>query len=227
MEKFVNLLNKIKIICKQFWIVFLYIILVIGLQLTLFKDLSSTNTLLANISYIFMDLVVLVIFIFIFRKYFIPDCYAFKNNWKKLIKENYKYWLYGLVVMVISNTIISNFIDIAANEELNRNILAELPVYSILTMVIFSPIIEELMTRIYFKEAFKNKYVYIILSGLIFGSLHLLSITTLVEALYIIPYGALGCAFAYMYSKTNNICTNIFFHSLHNLLAICLIFGGI
>lgn len=222
-----KLLEKIKLISKQFFIILFYIILVVSLQLIFIDDLTSTNKLVANASYIYIDLVTLITFIFIFRKVIIPDWYDFKKNFRKYIKENYKYWLYGLLVMVISNALINIFLEMPTNEELNRNILSELPVYSTLTMVIISPIIEELMTRIYFKKAFKNPYVYIILSGLIFGSLHLLSISTLVEALYVIPYGALGCAFAYMYYKTENIWTNIFFHSLHNLIAIALIFGGL
>ena len=93
-------------------------------------------------------------------------------------------------------------------------------------MVIAAPIIEELITRKTFKEVFSNQYVYIIVSGLIFGSLHLLSATNITEILYVIPYSALGCAFAKIYYNTDNLWTNIFFHSLHNLIAIIIIFIG-
>ena len=127
--------------------------------------------------------------------------------------------------MIISNLVIGNFIGMPVNEEINQSLLIKLPVYSFITMIMIAPIIEELMTRVILKKYF-NKYVYATLSGLFFGSLHLLSITSLIEVLYIIPYGALGFFFALMYSKTENIWTSITFHSLHNLIALLLFFIG-
>ena len=94
-------------------------------------------------------------------------------------------------------------------------------------MIIISPIVEELMTRTILKDAFKHQIVYILLSGLIFGSLHMISIgNNFFQLLFVIPYSALGCAFAKIYADSNNIWTNIFFHSLHNLICILLIFIG-
>jgi len=93
-------------------------------------------------------------------------------------------------------------------------------------MVIIAPITEELLTRIILKDKFNNIYIYSILSGLIFGGLHLLAVNSLAEIWYIIPYGVLGFAFALMYNKTNNIWTSITFHSLHNLTALLLVFIG-
>ena len=126
--------------------------------------------------------------------------------------------------MVFSNIIISSFIGIAENEELNRNMLSRLPIYSVIAMVIVAPIIEESMTKIILKDYIKNKIVYSIITGLIFGSLHLLNITNIIEVLYIIPYGALGAALSYIYSESNNIWTNITFHAIHNFIAISLLF---
>ena len=110
------------------------------------------------------------------------------------------------------------------NEEVNRQILLSSPISSIISLVLIAPIIEELITRKTLKDVFKNQYVFIIISGLIFGSLHLLVASSLIELLYIIPYSMLGCAFAKIYYKTDNIWSNITFHSLHNFLAIIYIF---
>lgn len=208
---------------KQFLIIIFYLIVVLGLQLLLYRYLDCSNPILEGSAYLFIELFTMLIFIIIFRKILIPDIIDFKKNGKQYIKENYKYWLYGLLVMSISNIIISYFIGLATNEAGNREMLESIPIFSIISMVVCAPVIEELMTRVILKDKVPN-IVYYTLSGLIFGSLHLLSATSINELFYIIPYGALGFSFAVIYQKSNNVCTNMFFHSLHNFIAVLLIF---
>lgn len=226
-----NNFNKIKQITidflKQFFIIIIYLFIVITLQLIFKKALISSNIFIMNISNLTIELITLTIFILIFRNYLAPDYYDFKKNGHKYLKKYYRYYLIGLVIMIISNIIISSFVTTSTNEELNRFYLKELPIYSILSIVVMAPIIEECLTRIILKDTFKTSFLFYLFSGLIFGSLHLLSASSLNEIFYIIPYGALGFVFAMMYKKSNNIWTNIFFHSLHNFIAIMIIFGGI
>jgi len=223
---FDNLLKKFYSFLKQIGIILLYFILYIALQLYFLKDIHYGNLIITNLCYITIELIILTTFIFIFRKYVIPDLYDFKKSYKKYLNDNFIYYFIGLAVMVISNLIISSFIGLPNNEEANRTILEQLPIYSCIAMVIFAPIIEELMTRVLLKDTFKNKYIYFLFSGLIFGALHLTSITNKLEILYLLPYGALGFVFAMMYNKSNNIWTNITYHALHNFIAIALLFIG-
>lgn len=222
-----ELSRKINLITKQFLILLLYLGLAITLGVIFNKLLNSNNFYIANLSYLLIDLITLIIFLFIFRKTIIPDFSDFKKNWRKYINKYFIYWVIGLAVMVISNIIISSFISMPTNEAGNREILKTLPIYSLIAMIGIAPIVEELLTRVYLKDAFKHTIIYVILSGLIFGSLHMLSIgNNLLQLLYIIPYGALGCALAKMYADSNNIWINIFFHSFHNFICILLIFIG-
>lgn len=231
MGKLHNILEDLKkkgiAFIKQFGIILLYFALVIMVQPFFLKDILHGNFIVTNIAYLTIELIVLTIFIFIFRKYIIPDYYDFKKNGKKYIKENFIYWIIGLIVMVFSNLIISSFIGLPSNEEANREILQTIPLYSVLSMVLFAPVIEELMTRTLLKNSFKHKIFYMIFSALIFGSLHLTSVNSNLEYLFIIPYGALGFALAKIYSKSNNIWTSIAFHALHNGIAILLLFMGV
>ncbi len=222
-------MNNIKNFFKGIFFIILYFILQIFIYALFYKDIyNKTNLVLANIATIFVDLLILFIFIIIFRKKLIPDFNNFKKDYKKLLSNNVKYWCIGLSIMIITNFVINLIIgNMPTNEETNRLILANYPVSSIISMVIVAPIIEELITRKMFKDVFKNQYVYIIFSGLLFGFLHLLVSKSLLELLYIIPYASLGCSFAKMYYDTDNLWTNIFFHSVHNLLAIILIFVGV
>lgn len=220
-------MNKIKTFFKGLFLIILYFLLQILIYSILYKDIYSSNLVLGNLSTIFADLLILFIFIIIFRKKLIADYNEFKKHSKNILSNNIKYWIVGLFIMIITNIIISLITGgIATNEEANRIILMKYPFSSIVSMIIVAPIIEELITRKIFKEVFSNQYIYILFSGLLFGSLHLLSSTSLLELLYIIPYATLGCAFAKMYYDTDNLWTNISFHSLHNLIAIILIFIG-
>jgi membrane protease YdiL (CAAX protease family) len=69
----------------------------------------------------------------------------------------------------------------------------------------------------------KYKWIFIGLSFLLFGGAHVISsATTILDYLYIIPYGALGAAFAFAYSKTNTIYTSMTIHMIHNTVLILL-----
>ena len=85
-----------------------------------------------------------------------------------------------------------------------------------LLTTIFAPINEEIIFRKSIQDCLKNKWVFIIVSGLIFGYLHVLGSESLYDFLYIIPYGSLGAAFAYLLSKTDNIYVTILMHLIHN-----------
>ena len=66
--------------------------------------------------------------------------------------------------------------------------------------------------------------IFIIISSLLFASLHILSITKIIELLYIIPYLIIGLTFTLIYQKTDNILCNIISHILHNTINVLIIF---
>lgn len=222
-------MNKLKTFFMGLFFIFLYFFLSISMYLLLSKDIyNESNLLLSSTANIFVELLILFIFILIFRKKIIPDFYDFKKNYKEYINKNFKYWLFGLGIMIFTNIIIGYIVgDIPSNESLNRESLIASPLSTLVAVVITAPILEELITRKTFKDVFKNQYIYIIISGLIFGSLHLLAVQSLIETLYVIPYAALGCSLAKIYYNTDNIWANICFHSFHNFIAVLLIFVGV
>ena len=90
--------------------------------------------------------------------------------------------------------------------------------------VIYAPIVEESLFRGCLRRFFKNDKVFIIISAISFGLLHtIFSEPNLYNAIVMgIPYMAIGGFLAYLYTKTNNMCTNMAFHAFHN--AIVMIF---
>ena len=181
------------------------------------------NSYIMNISLLLADIIIAGILIFIYKKDFKKDYQNLNKSFKNLFFTTIKVWLLGLVFMIVINNIINLFTtNISSNESINRVVLSELTIYSIPTMVIIGPICEEILFRLSFKKIFKNDILYIILSGIVFGYLHVFGETGL-ELLYIISYGALGSAFAYLYVKTKNILCPIMAHIMHNLLCIIII----
>lgn len=163
------------------------------------------------------------IYFLIYRKTLIKDFKNFFKNFGDNLEVSLKYWLIGFGVMVVSNLFITFILnkEIAGNEEQVRNYLDLLPLFMIFNTVIYAPISEELTFRKSIKDAISNKWVYVMISGVIFGLLHIINyITSPIDLIYLIPYSALGVSFALLYYKTDNIFSCITVHAIHNSLAV-------
>ncbi|MDD4298173.1 MAG: type II CAAX endopeptidase family protein [Bacilli bacterium] len=161
--------------------------------------------------------------IYIYREDFKNYLDDFKKNGRKYLKLGFNYWIIGLLMMIVSNIIISSLspISMPENEQAVREALKLSPYIIFLSSVINAPLIEELIFRKTLFDIFKNKTLFVIFSGLLFGTFHVIGVATSIYSwLYIIPYSALGIAFAYAYTKTNNLLTPICLHSFHNFITI-------
>lgn len=182
---------------------------------------ESQNVMLST----FSNIVLLLILFLIFRKDIIKEWKKFKSNFLENIDTGIKYWLVGLAIMMGSNIIINIVMNLgqAANEQAVQQMISALPWLMFINAGIIAPCTEELIFRKSFRKAFPNKWLFVLISALVFGSLHVVtSMTSPIELLYIIPYGALGGAFAYMYQKTDTIFTSITMHMFHNSALILL-----
>ena len=92
--------------------------------------------------------------------------------------------------------------------------------------VIYAPIVEEITFRKIIKNIVDNKYLFVIVSGVMFGMVHLNINPSINDYLMIIPYIIMGLDFAYIYSKTDTIFSTIGFHMLHNLILLIIQFIG-
>lgn len=148
-----------------------------------------------------------------------------KKNHQKYFSKYLKYWLYSLIIMAGSNIIIS-FINgggVAGNEETIRQIFTKAPIYMFVSAVFIAPVLEELTFRQAFRNIFSNDKVFIIMSGLVFGGLHVVgNVNSPVDLLYLIPYCTPGFVFAYIMAKTDNVFVSMGLHFLHNGVMISL-----
>ncbi len=219
-----NTLEKILNFFKSFTGIIIYIVINI-IFAAILNGISITNNKTTYILVLCLsEIVLLAALIIVFRKRIKKDFIDFDKNYKKYLSYGFKVWFIGLVFMVISNNIIYNFIDVAYNQQANETIISNFPIYSIISIIICGPFIEEITFRLSFKEYIKNKYVFCIITTIIFAGIHVFNgLTSPMELLLFLPYGALALAFSIILSKTDNIFTTVIIHTFHNSLAVMLI----
>lgn len=188
-------------------------------------NITNMNTTTKTILQITINISFMLILYLIYRKEINKELKNYINNFKKYFSFGLKYWLLGLILMILSNLIIQYFYpSTASNEDAVQQTLKLFPAYTIFSSCIFAPFVEEIIFRKCLKKVFKSNIIFIITSGLLFGAAHTISsITTDTnQLLYIIPYGLFGAVFAYMYTKTNNIFTSTTFHLIHNTILVAI-----
>ena len=227
-------MKKNKILSIVIFIVLLVLMAYLPVSvIKLFK--LDTNSFSKNmlILYNFIcDLGYMIIIFFVYRKDIIRDLKDLKNNFNKIFGLAFKYYFVGLMLMFLSNFLIALFFSgaNANNEETIREYINLYPLYMLFSVSIYAPFVEEILFRkaiynciIPYKQNMFTKYLYIILSGLIFASLHVVGLgDKLIDYVYVVPYLSLGIAFALIYYKSKNIFSTIMMHCLHNTVTILL-----
>ncbi len=162
----------------------------------------------------------------LFHEYLEKGFKDLKKNHKKYFRKYFKYWFLILGVMMISNAFI-NIISgkVAGNEEAIRSLFEISPVYVFVVSVIFAPFVEELIFRQGIRNLIKNDTLFIIVSGLVFGGLHVVgNVSSPIDLFYLIPYCTPGFVFAYLLTKTNNVLVPASLHFIHNGILMSLQF---
>lgn len=169
---------------------------------------------------IFYEFILTFIIIYIYRKDFIPNFKDFIKNNVKYFKKYIKYWFIMLGLMIASNLIVTMFTTTitSENQQIIVDTLGKAPIYTFIVTVFVAPILEELVFRLSFRKIFKNTDIlFIFFSGLFFGGMHVIgTLENLIDLLFIIPYSIPGFIFAYIYSKSKNICIPMSLHFIHN-----------
>lgn len=213
-----------------FYFLFLYNSLIYLVPLKLLN--ISYNNLNANIKVLLSitaSITISLIMIIVYRKDLKVMFNDYKKNYKNYFDLGLKCYFVGLLIMCLSNALIGIFTPVheANNEVLVQNMLKTTPILSFISASFCAPFLEEMLFRKSLGDIFDNKYIKIFMCGLVFGLLHVVfSMNSLYDLLYIIPYGALGSAFACILTKKNNIFIPITFHMLHNgILTLISIIG--
>lgn len=210
--------------------IFLYFLLYSAESLPFHLLNVNLNALSNTIKIIYMtiyEIMMINIMILLYYNDLKTDYIDIKKNHQKYYHKYFKYYLIAFGIMMISNLIIILVLnkDMSTNETLIRETFKISPFYIYFSGIIFAPIVEEIVFRGCIKKIIPNKYIFVVVSGLLFGYVHISSnINHISDLLYLIPYSSLGCAFAYIYYKTNNIFSSMGLHFMHNGVLLSLQF---
>ncbi len=203
-----------------------FVLIPIVLSLVLFFIKGNAISLISNFAYI-------ALVFWLYYKDLIREAKTYKANFKKCFGTGFKYYIAGLLAMVFFNLILSFIIkETSANENAVREMLYSSPIYTMISISIIAPLSEELFFRKSVGTLTKNKWIFALISGILFGGAHLLAgEITLSTLLYILPYGSLGFVFALMDYETKSTWTSIVIHSIHNtvtgILLLIVYFSGV
>ena len=175
---------------------------------------ASMNVLLSC----FSNILLVIMLWFIYRKELKAEWKIFRSKLEVNLDTMVKYWTVGLVLMMVSNMLINLIFSTgqAENEQAVQSMISALPWAMLIDAGLLAPFTEEIVFRKSFRNVFGKGKLFVLLSGLVFGGLHVISATNPIGYLYIIPYSCLGIAFALMYNKTDSIYAAIFMHMFHN-----------
>ena len=145
-----------------------------------------------------------------FRKHFRSYTHHLAGSFGKFLPI---YFGFAFLMAILSN----------GSTAANQNVVESLPILLSLPLaIIYAPIVEESLFRGCIRRFVKNDKLFIVISAIAFGFLHTFSSepTVYLMIVHALPYAALGGYLAYLYQRTNNICTNIFFHAAFNTFAM-------
>lgn len=200
-----------------YFIIFVFLFVICYTPITNLLPIPNTK-IAALISMVLLYVIQIVSLVIPMANELKRDFVAFKNNFKLYLGKMFPRFGIIMIVYFICNLSLMLFIE---NIPSNQAILNSLPIYiTAILAIIIAPLTEELMFRGFLKKFIKNNVLFVILSSLIFGGLHVTSADNLHQVLFIIPYSILGFAFSLNYVKTKNIVSNIFLHSAWNLIGV-------
>lgn len=197
-------------------------VLIFRIDINKFNDLDKVIYSL-SCSLLFLSIIMLC-----YRKTLVKDFKPYFKNFGKNFENSFKYYLVGVGVMIFSNLIITLLFqgDLSTNETMVRSYINASPLLMAIDISFYAPLAEELLFRKSVRDVVKNKWLYIFISGFIFGGMHVIGTEGLIGLLYLIPYCSLGFTFAYIYAKTDNIYSSIMLHFMHNTLTLILLLVG-
>lgn len=190
---------------------FTYLFLILFIEIITIP--YKSNVLVYTILYI-VSLIITIIVLSLINKVKIK-----KFNKKDVITIIKIFVIYTILIL-LSTYIINKYVSIPVNELNIEKDIKDYFILSLFNICLLSPIIEEITFRYAF-SSINNKYLFIIITSLVFSLCH---ITNLNEVLYLIPYSLMGIMFGYSYIKTNNLLSSILCHIFYNIINFILLF---
>lgn len=226
-----KIINILKLLFS--FLLFTYVSTIVGYILEfLGVDISKLSLFEDTIISVSISLFLMIILIITYYKDLKKDFKEFKVNF--MSKALFALKIFAIFMLIkfaasyvsvlISN--IFNITDITSENQTSINeILGQYPILMTFSAVCLAPIYEEILFRLGFRKCINNKFLFIIISGTLFGLIHIFptDLNLGIALIQSITYVAMGLALAYFYQKYDNIFYSILLHFYNNLLSIIFI----
>lgn len=207
-------------------LVITYIFKLVGINYSDFNyiDYACLNT--------FIELIMFVVVLLFYKKYLKKDLVLFKLNKKDYIKKIISYFLIFLVVKYgvalfssLLLVMLGSDLVTSENQESVVTLAKTLPFMMMISTSLLAPFVEEGIFRLGIRKVINNKYLFILVSGLIFGFMHIFptELPLYVALIESLNYVTMGLLLAYIYNETDNIYVVVIIHALNNLLSMLMI----
>lgn len=150
-----------------------------------------------------------------------------KSQWPSIIIFGYLYLIIGNLFANYASGFLGSLFGIAPDESINQmTIIRALDsngvILMVLSAVVLGPLAEELIFRKSIFGLIRNNTWALIVSSLVFGSIHLVGEASIITALVNgLSYFVMGFVFGYIYMKNNrNIFASLSVHVLTNTVSI-------
>lgn len=226
-----NVKNIIKLIISfvlffNLSLVIAYIFKLVGINYSDFNyfDYACLNT--------FIELIMFVVLLLFYKKYFKKDLVLFKLNKKDYIKKIISYFVIFLVVKYgvalfssLLLVMLGSDLVTSENQETVVTLAKTMPFMMMISTSLLAPFVEEGIFRLGIKKIINNKYLFILVSGLVFGFMHIFptELPLYVALIESLNYVTMGLLLAYIYNETDNIYVVVIIHALNNLLSMLMI----
>lgn len=185
-----------------------------------FFNLQLSDNMNNLYCFVLTFLFLLVLFL-IYKKDLIDE---FKKIDKSFIKSVFKNLLIIFAIMILSNVI--TFVILGKTTVMNVNnstisLISEKNLLSVINLLVFIPIIEELVFKKSIRYVISNDIFFIVFSGAFLSSLYvILQTPNLYGIVSSLPYILTNLYLSYSYVKKENIYNNVFSKILYNFIII-------
>lgn len=196
-------------------------------DLRLNKIAATINAICNLVIYIVMFIPLVIVG----WNYLTEDFSEYKNNQKPRIIQSLLFGLLFTGVVYLVDLLVSK-VGTSNNQEVIEDMFSykSLIFPMVLSVVVFGPVVEELIFRKAIFNLFKNKHwiIPIIVSSLLFALPHMLStnnVSAIKWLVLLVPYLISGLMLGVIYKISNeNIFVTIIAHIVNNIFAVILIF---
>ena len=182
------------------------------------------NKLVAGFISISFYVIMFLLAFFLFGDKIIGDFKNLTKNFGLYVK--YDLPKVGLMFVSMAGANILRMIITNNVSSVNQDAVESLPkLIMFILAVLWAPVVEEVVFRGTIRRFIKNNILFIIISAVLFGSMHAINEANIINIIFTtLPYAAIGGWLAYIYYKTDNIANNIMIHAIWNFFMVILSF---